>query len=72
MTDDELAVRKDALAGAVAALKRSWELRCESYDPWPEGDADAVAQHVFETLLAGLLDHISDVEYDAARPPEEG
>lgn len=45
----------------VERMRRAWELRCDSYDPWPEdGDNDEphdeTAQHVFNLLLAAAED----------------
>lgn len=54
----------DGPGPVLAALRRAWELRCGSYDPWPEdGDNpephDNTAQHVFDLLYAAAFEAVT-------------
>lgn len=53
----------DAVLGV---LQRTWEQRCDDYEPWPDGE-DEAAQHVFDLLFAAVF-----VAFEGLRGGENG
>lgn len=56
----------------VAAIEHAWQVRCEDYVPWPDGEPgvetphDATAQHVFDLLhTAAVNEAIDEVDEES-------